>query len=50
LAILGDEMCPNVYYEPPNLVLGRDSEAVRMKWMMANLRLHANERSAVAKT
>jgi hypothetical protein len=49
LAILGDEMCPNFYYEPPSLVLGRDSEAVRMKWMMANLRLHANERSTVAK-
>ncbi|MBI4381898.1 MAG: PAS domain S-box protein [candidate division NC10 bacterium] len=37
LAVLGDQVCPNLYYESPDLVLGQLSEADRVDRMIANL-------------
>ncbi|MBI4379669.1 MAG: MEDS domain-containing protein [candidate division NC10 bacterium] len=36
-AILGGRVCPNLYYESPDLVLGQLSEADRVDRMIANL-------------
>jgi hypothetical protein len=38
LAILGDKVLPNMYYEPPDLFLGQKPEAARVEWMVANLK------------
>jgi PAS domain S-box-containing protein len=44
LAILGDQVCPNPYYEPPELVLARDQQASaefkrqRVAWWIAQLK------------
>jgi signal transduction histidine kinase/CheY-like chemotaxis protein len=44
-AILGDEICPNVFYEPPEMVLGPTTLAERVGWMIAQLkRARGNER------
>jgi signal transduction histidine kinase/ActR/RegA family two-component response regulator len=37
LAVLGDQICPNAYYEPPDMVLGDRPVAERIDWMMAQL-------------
>jgi signal transduction histidine kinase/ActR/RegA family two-component response regulator len=37
LAVLGDLICPNAYYEPPDMVLGDRPVAERIDWMMAQL-------------
>jgi signal transduction histidine kinase/CheY-like chemotaxis protein len=38
LAILGDQICRNSYYEPPEMVLGDRSPEERIDWMMAQIR------------
>jgi len=38
LAVLADQICPNAYYEPPDMVLGDRSPEERIDWMMARLR------------
>jgi signal transduction histidine kinase/ActR/RegA family two-component response regulator len=38
LAVLGDQVCPNCYYEPPGMVLGNRSPEERVDWMIAQLR------------
>jgi hypothetical protein len=45
LAVLGDQLCPNPYYEPPEVVLDRDPmvassefQAKRVDWWVAQLR------------
>ncbi len=38
IAILGDQVCPNLYYEPPSAVLGSPSETERVRWMISQLR------------
>jgi PAS domain S-box-containing protein len=44
VAILGDQVCANLYYEPPEHVLGPASRADRVDWMIGQLqRAHANE-------
>jgi signal transduction histidine kinase/ActR/RegA family two-component response regulator len=44
-AVLGEEVCPNVFYEPPEMVLGPTTLGERVDWMIAQLRLaRANER------
>ena len=37
LAVLGDQICPNAFYEPPDMVLGDRPVAERIDWMMAQL-------------
>jgi signal transduction histidine kinase/ActR/RegA family two-component response regulator len=37
LAILGDQVCRNSYYEPPDMVLGDRSPEERIDWMMAQI-------------
>src|SRR3954451_22240753 len=37
LAVLGDQICPNAYYEPPDMVLGDRPVSERIDWMMAQL-------------
>ncbi len=37
LAVLGDQICPNAYYEPPDMVLGDRPVDERIDWMMAQL-------------
>jgi len=45
VAVLGDEICPNAFYEPPEMVLGPTSWEERVDWMIARLRqARANER------
>jgi PAS domain S-box-containing protein len=44
IAVLGDQVCPNLYYEPPAAVLGGASKAERVDWMIGQLRrAHAAE-------
>jgi signal transduction histidine kinase/ActR/RegA family two-component response regulator len=44
-AVLGEEVCPNVFYEPPEMVLGPTTLGERVDWMIARLRqARANER------
>jgi signal transduction histidine kinase/ActR/RegA family two-component response regulator len=38
LAVLGDQVCPNCYYEPPGMVLGNRPPEERVDWMIAQLR------------
>jgi signal transduction histidine kinase/ActR/RegA family two-component response regulator len=45
VAVLGEEVCPNAFYEPPEMVLGPISLDDRVDWMIAQLRqARANER------
>ncbi len=37
LAVLGDQICPNTYYEPPDMVLGDRTPEERIDWMMAQI-------------
>jgi signal transduction histidine kinase/ActR/RegA family two-component response regulator len=44
LAVLGEQICQNSYYEPPDMVLGDRSPEERIDWMMAQLqRARLNE-------
>jgi signal transduction histidine kinase len=38
LALLGGQICPNAYYEPPGMVLGDRSPQERVDWMIGQLR------------
>ena len=38
LAVLGDQLCPNVYYEPAEMVLGDRTAEDRIDWMIGQLR------------
>ncbi|HEV2855645.1 MAG TPA: MEDS domain-containing protein [Thermoanaerobaculia bacterium] len=38
LAVVGGQICPNTYYEPPEMVLGDRSPEDRIDWMMAQIR------------
>ncbi|HEX7185231.1 MAG TPA: MEDS domain-containing protein [Thermoanaerobaculia bacterium] len=38
LAVLGEQVCPNVFYEPPEMVLGDRSPEDGADWMIAQLR------------
>ena len=35
--VLGDQVCPNPYYEPPEVVQAGDDEGQRVDWMLAQL-------------
>jgi signal transduction histidine kinase/ActR/RegA family two-component response regulator len=37
LAVLGNQICPNTYYEPPDMVLGDHTPEERIDWMMAQI-------------
>jgi signal transduction histidine kinase len=37
IVILGDQICPNLYYEPPELVLDGVGAAERVDWMIGQL-------------
>jgi signal transduction histidine kinase len=37
-AILGEFVCPNLYYEPSRMVSGRSSDAERLDWRLMQLR------------
>ncbi len=37
LAVIGEQVCPNSFYEPPEMVLGRPTPAERVEWMSAHL-------------
>jgi signal transduction histidine kinase len=37
IAMLGEQLCPNAYYEPPDMVLGDRPVDERVDWMMAQL-------------
>ncbi|HEY9420425.1 MAG TPA: MEDS domain-containing protein [Thermoanaerobaculia bacterium] len=37
-AVLGSQVCPNAFYEPPEMVLGDRSPDDRIDWMMAQVR------------
>ena len=48
VVILGDQVCPNPYYEPPQIILDRmsGSEQVNVDWKIAQLkRAHAAEQT-----
>jgi signal transduction histidine kinase len=36
-AILGPLVCPNLYYEPPHMALGKASDEDRLRWMIDQL-------------
>lgn len=38
LAVLYGQICPNTYYEPPDMVLGSRSPEERVDWMIAQVR------------
>ena len=38
IAILDGQVCPNVYYEHPGLILGKEGTAGRVEWMASMLR------------
>lgn len=38
MTVLADQICPNAFYEPPEMVLGDRSPEERVDWMMAQLR------------
>jgi signal transduction histidine kinase len=38
LAVLGEQICPNCFYEPPEMVLGDPSAEDQVDWMIARLR------------
>jgi signal transduction histidine kinase/ActR/RegA family two-component response regulator len=38
VAVLGDQVCPNLYYEPPGVVLGQASAAQQVEWMIGQLK------------
>ncbi len=38
VAVLGDQLCPNAYYEPPEMVLGGSTPEDQVEWRIAQLR------------
>jgi signal transduction histidine kinase/ActR/RegA family two-component response regulator len=38
LALLGHQVCPNAFYEPPEMVRGTSSPGERIDWMIAQIR------------
>lgn len=38
VAILSGLVCPNVYFEPPTMILGEEDVTRRLEWMIANLK------------
>lgn len=40
VAIVGDQVCPNLYYESPDMVLGREDAGKRVTWMIKQLKKH----------
>jgi signal transduction histidine kinase len=38
LALLGTQVCPNAFYEPPAMVIGPSSAEDRVDWMIAQIR------------
>lgn len=38
MAILGDQLCPNMYYQPPGMPRRGDRGAARLEWMISQLR------------
>ncbi len=40
IAILGNEVCDNLYYETPKMILGEESVAKRTEWMIQGLKRH----------
>lgn len=38
LALLGNQVCPNAFYEPPAMVLGATRSDERVDWMIAQIR------------
>jgi len=38
LVLLGDQLCPNSYYEPPHLIRDPAGESQRVEWMLSQLR------------
>jgi signal transduction histidine kinase len=49
LAVIGPLVCPNVYYEPPAMALGRCSERERVRWMVEQLTHVRREKIALEK-
>lgn len=37
-AVLGNEVCPNLYFEPREMVLGESSDAAKLAWRTAQLK------------
>jgi PAS domain S-box-containing protein len=50
VAVLGDQVCPNIYYEPPDMVLGRTDERERVRWMVGRLREARSAERALQET
>jgi PAS domain S-box-containing protein len=50
IAIFGDLVCSNPYYEPPAAVLGRQSEAKRVSWMISKVRAAAESEDAMRRS
>ncbi|WP_309896018.1 MEDS domain-containing protein [Archangium sp.] len=49
LALIGDEVLENLFYESPELLLGEESAARRVEWMLSQLRrVRSSERTLVA--
>ncbi|MFL5351703.1 MEDS domain-containing protein [Archangium sp.] len=49
LALIGDEVFENLFYETPEMMLGEESAARRVEWMVTQLkRVRAGERTLVA--
>jgi signal transduction histidine kinase len=49
VALIGDEVFENLFYESPEMMLGRESAARRVEWMMSQLqRVRAGERTLVS--
>lgn len=49
LALIGDEVFENIFYESPEMLLGEESVARRVEWMVSQLkRVRAGERTLVA--
>ncbi|HWN40901.1 MAG TPA: MEDS domain-containing protein, partial [Thermoanaerobaculia bacterium] len=38
LALLGHQVCPNAFYEPPEMVVGHSTPDERVDWMIAQVR------------
>lgn len=47
-AVIGGSVCPNLYYEPPEMILAATDRTFRTTWMIEQLkRAHANEQAQV---
>ncbi len=45
-AVLGRQVCNNLYYEPPELILNGEHEARRVDWMIGQLKRREEEQSS----